>query len=209
MVSWLDRPLFDGLAPVPVPVWAGGGMLGSGGSSGVGVWASVRDRAQKWEAALELDSWTAERRNAANLRSSGFTGAPYLMYSNSSANFRELRILGSRTFAVPFGLGIPGVAWLDFPLFLRPTLGAGLQRPEAVITRCYRVGGGGVPAGCADESQASTRLMGTVAVFAGKRFRQDIELLGGWEYFIGRSNLDPSELAPRVRWTIRAQLRLF
>lgn len=209
VMSWLDRPMFDGLVHSPVPVWAGGGILGGQRVSGVGAWAAVRDRAQKWEGALEFDSWSGKHSGPANIRGSGFTGAPYLLYSNSSANLRELRILGARTFVVPFGLGVPGVAWMDFPLFLRPTLGVGLQNRAVDITSCYRVGGGGVLPLCIFERQDSTRVMGTAAVFLGKRFRQDIEVLGGWEYFLGRSNLDPAEIAPRVRWSIRAQLRLF
>ncbi|MBI5597216.1 MAG: hypothetical protein HY928_14075 [Elusimicrobia bacterium] len=211
VMSWLDQPLLAGIlkAPFPAPLWVGGAALSAENASGAAAWVSLRDKPQKWEGSFEVQSWVARRHDPVVFGAVAFAGTPVLTNLDSDARVLEFRFTGSRALRVPFGLGVPGVAWLDFPLFLKAAAGVGLQYHSANIRRTFVVGGPGSTPGFTNEHAAQTRPIGTVSLMLGKRFRQDFELLGGPDLLVGRTQLDPANIQQQWRWSIRAQLRLF
>lgn len=206
LLRWLDEPLLKGAAGLSssLPIWAGAGPSLTGEAIGVGASAFLRDRRQIWEAGVEFLSWS---RNRADEYPS-LVGDPSLRPHKvvHEASFKEFRLVGAALRRFPTGL--PGRRRAPFSLLVRPAAGIGFQRRQATRTEAHRPPGSAVSTYVVS-SESGTRVAGTLSLMLGTRLRESLEVLAGPEFLIGPSTLDPTDLAPAVRWSLRAHLRLF
>lgn len=203
---WFDVPLLQGAAGLSssLPIWAGAGPSLTGEAVAVGASAFLRDRRQLWEAGVEFLSWSRTRADEYLSLMNDPSLRPYKVVHEAS--FKEFRLTAAALRRVPTGL--PGRRNASFSLHVRPAAGIGFRRRQATRTE-VRLAPGSAVSTYVVSSESGTRVVGNLSLLLGCRFRESLEAFAGPEFLIGPSRLDPTDLAPGIRWSLRANLRLF